>query len=141
MERLVAFDSVRQQLLAQCPAIQGCDEIPLAEAAGRCLDSDVIAADAYPSVALAASDGIAVRAEDSLGASPYNPLPVSAGGSVVEPGDALPEGVDAIAPWETVEAAGDSWTLLAEVDAGQGVCRPGQLLRAGTTALAAGRRL
>jgi molybdopterin molybdotransferase len=141
MERLVAFDSVRQQLLAQCPAIEGVDEIPLAEAAGRCLGSDVVAADAYPSVALAATDGVAVRAEDSVGASPYNPLPVSAGASVVEPGDDLPAGTDAVAPWETLEAAGDSWTLLDEVDAGQGVCRPGQLLRAGTAALAAGRCL
>lgn len=141
MERLVAFDLVRRQLLAQCSAIDEMEDTPLGEAAGRLLGADVVAADAHPPAAVAAADGIAVRAEDSVGASPYNPLPLSAGGSTVEPGDTLPAGADAVAPWETVEAAGDSWTLLAEVDAGQGVCRAGQLLQAGTTALAAGRRL
>lgn len=141
MERLVAFDSVRQQLLAQCPAIEQMEEVVLAEAAGRRLGADVVVAEAYPSTALAAADGVAVRAEDSVGASPYNPLPLSCGGSAVEPGAALPDGADAVAPWETVETAAGSWHLLAEVDAGQGVCRAGQLLQAGTAVLAAGRRL
>ncbi len=141
MERLVAFDSVRQQLLAQCPAIEQLEEVALAEAAGRRLGADVVVAEAYPSMALAAADGIAVRAEDSVGASPYNPLPLSAGGSTVEPGDALPDGTDAVAPWETVETEAGRRHLVAEVDAGQGVCRAGQLLQAGTAVLAAGRCL
>ncbi len=141
MERLVAFDPVRQHLLAQCTAIGDREEVPLSEATGRLLGADVVATDAYPPVALAAADGIAVHAEDSVGASPYNPLLLSAAGSVVESADVLPDGADAVAPWETVEAAGGSWTLVAEVDAGQGVCRRGQLLQAGAAALAAGRCL
>lgn len=142
MERLVAFDSVRQQLLARCPAVTEVEEVALEDAAGRRVAADIVSDGPWPATRLAASDGLAVRAEDSIGASPYNPLPLSPGsGAAVEPGDSLPPATDAVAPWDLVMVDGASQALIGEVDGRQGVCRPGQLLRQGDRVLAAGHRL
>lgn len=140
MERLVAFARARQQLLARCAAITESERIGVGQAAGRRLAETCTAPKAYPAQALAAMDGLAVRSADSIGASPYNPLPAGLGASV-EPGGALPAGADAVASWESVMAAGGTWTLLDEIDAGQGVCRVGQLLAAGAPVVQAERVL
>ncbi len=140
MQRLVAFDHARRLLAARCAAITETEEVALEQAAGRRLAAACAAEQAYPERALAAADGLAVRSADSVGASPYNPLPAGPG-VPVEPGAALPSGADAVAPWESVVADGSAWSLLGEIDAGQGVCRAGQLLAADAVALEAGRLL
>ncbi|MEX1080415.1 MAG: molybdopterin-binding protein [Halofilum sp. (in: g-proteobacteria)] len=140
MDRLVAFDRARQQLLARCTAIAETERVAIEQASGRRLGEACTTAGPYPARAVATTDGLAVNSAEGVGASPYNPLPAS-GVTAVEPGDALPAGSDAVAPWEEVTAEDGGWMLLGEVDAGQGVCRAGQLLGAGDTALEAGRVL
>src|SRR5260370_16049542 len=52
----------------------GAEAVPLADAAGRVLAAAVTATVAVPGFDRAAMDGYAVRAEETFGAGPYNPL-------------------------------------------------------------------
>jgi len=109
---------------------------PLAEAAGRVLSREVASRSDVPSFARAMMDGFALRAADTLGASPYNRLRLTLIGqsmpgrpfaSRVGKGQAvrimtgapLPEGADAVLPAELVEPQ------LAEILA-QGEVSPGK---------------
>ena len=51
----------------------GAEEVPLAEALGRVLASDVTSADDVPGFDNSAMDGYAVRAADTSGAGPESP--------------------------------------------------------------------
>jgi len=92
------------------------EEIPLADAAGRIIARQMLAASAMPVVDRAATDGLAVRASETLGASSYNPLsfrlvsPVELlpplGAVQVNAGDRLPGGADAILPLDHVSLKG-----------------------------------
>src|SRR5262245_57066511 len=57
-----------------CTAALGAEEVPLAQAAGRALARDVAAAADLPPCDRAAADGFALNADETVGASPYNPL-------------------------------------------------------------------
>jgi putative molybdopterin biosynthesis protein len=100
-------------------------DAPLAEALGRVTAAPVWALRSSPAYDAAAMDGIAVRAADTLGATETAPRPVSAF-AVVDTGDALPEGFDAVvmreqlhwedgvpevrgavAPWQHVRTIGE----------------------------------
>src|SRR5262245_5860071 len=82
------------------------DEVSLDEVAGRVLAADVTAPTDLPAFDRAAGDGFALRADETVGASGYNPLPFrlaeAAGGVAphravaVESGDPLPAGADAV---------------------------------------------
>jgi molybdopterin molybdotransferase len=88
------------------------EEIALTEAAGRVAAQQVLAASAVPAFDRAATDGLAVRASETLGASSYNPLSFrlaspdellpALGGVPVNAGDRLPGGADAILPLDHV---------------------------------------
>jgi putative molybdopterin biosynthesis protein len=100
-------------------------ETPLAEALGRVTAAPVWALRSSPAYDAAAMDGIAVRAADTLGATETSarPLPRFA---IVDTGDALPDGFDAVvmredlhwrggvpevraaaAPWQHVRTIGE----------------------------------
>ncbi|MCY2964909.1 MAG: molybdopterin molybdotransferase MoeA, partial [Planctomycetota bacterium] len=133
-------------------------ELPLREAAGCVLATDVISPLNVPRFARSMMDGFAVRSEETYGATSYNPLSlriigtclpgtpfpttVNSGEAVrIMTGAPLPLGTDAVVPVEQTELSGDDVRVLGEVSAGKHVGQVGEDLRSGETVLASGRVL
>jgi len=114
------------------------ERVPVAEAAGRVLAEDVAAWRASPPVAVAAMDGIAVRAADTAGA----PVLI-AGGDVafVDTGAPLPDGFDAVVRRERVEVDGAGAHVAEAVEAGADVRPAGEDIPADAALYGAGRVL
>jgi len=134
------------------------EAVPLGEAAGRVLAREMQSTVDVPGFARAMMDGYAVRAADTLGASPYNRLELSVvgeslpgspfGGSVaageavrITTGAPLPDGADAVLPVEVVDVQGDRVLAQGEVSPEKHVGRAGEDVAAGSTVLTAGRVL
>jgi len=81
------------------------ETVPVREALGRVTAEPVFARISSPSFHSAAMDGIAVRAEDTFGASPDRPLDLTVGDQAVyvNTGHLLPQGTNAIIMIENVE--------------------------------------
>jgi molybdopterin molybdotransferase len=122
------------------------------DAVGRVLAEPVVAPSDLPPVDQATADGAAVRAEDTVGASTYNPvglrllpfgeavLPFCA--TFVNIGQPLPRGADAIVPLDHVSAKGaDGCEVIDTVAAGDHVARKGSQIESGSSLLPAGRWL
>ncbi len=117
----------------------GTEEAAAAEAFGRVLGEDARASRPLPAGDIAALDGFAVRAEDSLGAGAYNPLSLPL--IAVAAGALMPAGTDAVAPLEQVETQAGRVVLIAPAAAGDNVERTGSTAAAGAILAAAGTRL
>ena len=130
----------------------GAEDVSIDEAAERVAARDVVASIEVPPSDIAVFDGLAVRAEDTIGASTYNPLSfhiLSCGNSLlpntgmhVRSGDALPRGADAIVPQEHVEqSSSNAFEVIEPIGPGSGVQRRGSQFSPGMTLLPAGRML
>jgi len=136
----------------------GAESVPLAEAAGRVLAEETISRVDVPAFDRSMMDGFAVRAADTLGASPYNRLELkvvgrsmpgspfvgqlAAGQAVrIMTGAPLPPGADAVLPAELIEIQADRILAQGDVSPGKHVGQIGEDIAAGTTVLAAGRML
>jgi molybdenum cofactor synthesis domain-containing protein len=88
------------------------EPIPVREALGRVLAGPVKALASVPAYHASAMDGIAVKASDTFGALPEKPvlLPLGAG-KMVDTGDPLPEGTDAVVMIEKVEETEEGWKI------------------------------
>ena len=87
-------------------------------------------------------DGIAVRAADTIGASPHSPLVIGRGSyEVVDTGDPLPEGFDAVVMREDVVVTDGNAELCAEVGPYHNVRSIGEDIVAHELVLSAGHRL
>jgi molybdopterin molybdotransferase len=134
------------------------EEVPVTDCAGRVLARRIDAPVDVPGFDRAAMDGFAVVAEDSFGASPDDPLPLSIAGESrpghpfdgkVEKGQAVrimtgapvPSGADAVIPAEVTREERSTVQLLAPITPGKNVGRRGGDVRRGAPALAEGRRL
>jgi molybdopterin molybdotransferase len=134
------------------------ERLPVVEAAGRVLARDVKSEVDVPAFARSMMDGFAVRASDTLGASPYNRLrldvvgqslpgrpfegTLAAGQAVrIVTGAPLPEGADAVLPVEMVEIGQRRIHAHGEVSPGKHVGRVGEDVAAGTAVLPEGRVL
>jgi molybdopterin molybdotransferase len=134
------------------------EEVSLLDAAGRVLAHDVVSRVNVPGFARAMMDGFAVVAEGTLGASPYNPLPlrilgtslpsvafegrVAPGGAVrIMTGAPLPDGADAVLPFENSQTDGQRVLVLGEVSPGKHVGQLGEDVRAGDVVQRAGHVL
>jgi len=135
------------------------ESVHVAQAGGRVLVSAVESPVDVPPFARAMMDGYALCADDTLGASSYNRLPLRVVGEClagtetdieVHPGEAarimtgapLPAGADAVLPVEQTESEGEKKVLVQDaVSPGKHVGTPGEDIRRGTTVLPAGRRL
>jgi molybdopterin molybdotransferase len=115
--------------------------IETAAALGRTLAADVTAPRARPATALALRDGIAVRADATLDASSYAPVTLGGPPAVLEIGDPIPAGADAVASPDTVEMRGGLAHALAPLAPGDGVLPAGADAAAGEALWSAGRRL
>lgn len=116
VQQLLSVAEARERILAQFDPLPG-ERVGLAEAAGRVLAENVVAAQPVPAFANSSMDGYAVRAADVAGATPEGPveLPVCgdiAAGAGVPPdlpagaamrimtGAPVPAGADAVVPVE-----------------------------------------
>lgn len=134
------------------------EAIPVTEAAGRILHTDVASQIDVPQFRRAMMDGYAVQAADTHGASPYNRLALKVIGqclpgqrpaSKVSRGQALrimtgaatPPGADAILPAEKAECDGEQIYALASVAAGKHIGEVGEDVGAGQLLFSSGRRL
>lgn len=134
------------------------EEVVVTESAGRVLAESVVSRFNVPGFARAAMDGYAVRGEDTFGASTYNPLrlrivgeslPARPSETSVETGCAvrimtgapLPTGADAVLPAEMASEAAGELRVAEPISPGRHVGRMGEDVTAGSTVLAAGRRL
>ena len=120
--------------------------VPLDEAAGLVLAEDVVAADDVPAFDNSAMDGFAVRSADLVDA-PVGELVV---GDLVGPGMAttvmtgqpIPDGADAVVPWEQVERLESGRIRVLEpVPAGRSIRPRAGDVAAGSTVLRAGARV
>jgi molybdopterin molybdotransferase len=134
------------------------ETVPAAEACGRVLAAAVVAEVAVPGFDRAAMDGYAVRAEETFGAGPYNPLELRVAGQAlpgrpfagrVAPGQAVrimtgapvPDGADAVVPVEVAQEEGDVLRVTDPVPPGRHVGRRGEDVEPGRPVLPAGRVL
>lgn len=132
--------------------------VPVTECAGRVLAADVTSGVDVPPFRRATMDGYAVRAEDTYGASPYNPVllvlrgsampgaepapPVEAGRACrIMTGAAVPEGATAVLRAEDATAHNGSLEVRAPVPEGRNIGRAGEDIEAGTIVLRRGRRI
>lgn len=131
------------------------EDVPLDGAAGRVLAADVTApTDLWP-FSRAAMDGYAVRAEDGAQASSHRPISLRVVGEAfagatpgpgitqgtavrIATGAQIPEGSDAVIPYEQVQASEDVIVVSSAVPAGKHIFRAGEDARRGETILAAG---
>lgn len=136
----------------------GAESIPIRAAAGRSLAAPIQSDRDVPTFDRSMMDGIALRATDTLGASPYNrlrlqligeSLPGRPATSAVGPGQALkimtgapiPVGADAVLPAERIEWGDDCAWVLDEVPPGKNVGCRGEDIVQGAELLPLARRL
>jgi molybdopterin molybdotransferase len=133
-------------------ARRGREFVPVSEAAGRVLAEDVTATLDVPPFHQATFAGIALRAQETIGAGSYNPLSfrlvepgeaLPAGGAVyLDAGDILPGGADAVVRLENVQQdAPGNGEIIEAVAPGQGIERAGSHVVRGETLFRAGQRL
>jgi putative molybdopterin biosynthesis protein len=127
---------------AGCPERVEAVRLPLAQAVGRVTAEAVWALRSSPPFDAAAMDGIAVRAADTIGASETAPVLLARGKYVVlDTGDPLPDGFDAVVMREHVHYEGDRAELRAAVPPYQHVRSIGEDVSARELLLPAGHRL
>ncbi len=134
------------------------ERVPILELAGRVLAGDIASDFDVPGFPRAMMDGFALTAADTLGAAPYNRLPLQITGEVlpgrefptaVETGQAVkimtgapvPIGADAVLPAEKVEVEEDRLYAMGEVAPGKHVGRAGEDVAVGSVVLPKGRHL
>ena len=132
----------------------GAESVPLEEAAGRTLAADLVALRTQPPFAASAMDGYAVRAADVASVpATLNLVGRSVAGQRAEcavgsgeavrifTGAPVPEGADAIAIQENVDANGDRITVRESVGVGRFIRPAGLDFLAGSILLRAGHRI
>jgi molybdopterin molybdotransferase len=135
----------------RCVPVTGAEEVGIAQADGRIVETDIVAGIDVPAADNSAVDGYAVRyAGDPRR---FALVGVSAAGRpfdrLLTPGEAVriftgaipPDGVDAIAMQEEVRRDGDLIAIPVELPAQANIRRAGEDIAAGATVFAAGRRL
>lgn len=128
-----SVDEALQLFLESFSPLRHTEEVPLEACAGRVLAEPVISGRAVPHYRRAAMDGYAVRASDTSGASPANPVflqlsdEVEEGTSMwVHTGAVLPEGADAVVIVEDTGTAGDMVEIRSQVHPGKNVGQIGE---------------
>lgn len=111
--------------------------VALAGAAGRVLGTPVTSPIDWPGADCAATDGYAVQAAETEGASEYNPLSLQRH-ALTAAGQPMPAGTDAVLPFSSAQSSGPLLEVLAPIARGAGVDRRGSGLRMGSMAVGAG---
>jgi molybdopterin molybdotransferase len=131
------------------------ERVPLRDALGRTLASDVPAPGPVPAFAGSAMDGYAIRAADSAGATAQHPVTLALVGEAraghparmalasgeaiaISTGAPLPEGADAVIRVEDTRREDSRVSLLCAVASRADVRGPGEDIAAGSTVLSRG---
>src|SRR5262249_30764821 len=127
------------------------EQIPIAEAEGRILAEDLAATIDLPPFSRARADGFALRANETVGANPYNPLAFRLTPGAVElpansvvrvkSGDAVPLGADAVVRMEHADLTAEVVAIIDPVAAGNEVDSAGCHCERGGMLLSSGRCL
>jgi molybdopterin molybdotransferase len=132
------------------------ETVPFQQALGRTLARDIVSNEEVPSFHKSAMDGYALRAAETFGASPTDPIsfrvvgevyPGEVGNLYVGSGEAVrimtggvfPEGADAVLMAEHATDGGDVVLAQAPVVPGRNVARAGEDIRKGDMVLERGR--
>lgn len=127
---------------AGCPPRVEAEEVTLADAVGRVTAGGVWARRSSPPFDAAAMDGVALRAAATVGASETRPLRLEGDAfAVVDTGDPLPDGFDAVVMREHVQRQGDAVLLRTAAPPYQHVRSIGEDVSAGELLLPEGHRL
>ncbi|MGQ0623693.1 MAG: molybdopterin biosynthesis protein [Sporichthyaceae bacterium] len=127
-------------LAAGCPPRTGLETVDVVDAVGRVCAEAVWAARSSPAFDSSAMDGIAVRAADTAAATETTPT-VLANFVIVDTGDPLPDGFDAVVMREHVHHTDAGAEVRAAVPPYQHVRSIGEDISAGELLLPAGHRL
>jgi putative molybdopterin biosynthesis protein len=127
---------------AGCPVRLPAIRVPVQDAAGLVTAEPVWATRSSPPFDAAGMDGIAVRAADTIGASETTPVLLPPDGyDVVDTGDPMPDGRDAVVMREHVHYQGDQAELRAASPPYQHVRSIGEDVSAAELLLPEGHRL
>jgi putative molybdopterin biosynthesis protein len=127
---------------AGCPDRLPAERVPVQDAAGRVTAGPVWATRSSPPFDAAGMDGIAVRAADTLGASETTPVYLPAAAyDVVDTGDPMPPGRDAVVMREHVHYRGSEAELRTAVAPYQHVRSIGEDVSTAELLLPEGHRL
>ena len=158
IKETIPLDEAKQLIAEASRPIDRVDRIAIVDANGRVAAADVAATRDVPPFSRAGMDGYAVRAEDTFGASRYEPrtlrviekvytgqmptLVVESGTAIeIATGAPMPQGADAVVMVEETEKAGDAVRVLTPVYPRQNVGRQGADIVAGQTVMARGEVL
>ncbi|HII79335.1 MAG TPA: molybdopterin molybdenumtransferase MoeA, partial [Methanosarcina sp.] len=126
LKERTSVDEALQLFLESFSSLRRTEEVSLEDCAGRVLAESVISGRDVPHYRRVAMDGYAVRASDTPGASPANPVLLQLSDSVeegtsvwVHTGAALPEGADAVVMVEDTVTVGDMVEIRAQVHPGR----------------------
>lgn len=137
---MMPFRSASDALAAVCrPA--GPVRVGAPDGLHRILADAVHAQDAVPGAPIALVEGWAVAAHETLGASPYAPVPAGIAPVRVACGDVLPQFADAVLPLAGVAEGPMGLEILAAAAPGENVRRRAGDLAPGEVILTAGERL
>ncbi|MCC4769053.1 molybdopterin molybdenumtransferase MoeA [Methanosarcina sp. DH2] len=128
-----SVDEALQLFLESISPLRHTDEVPLEACAGRVLAESVVSGRDVPHYRRAAMDGYAVRASDTQGSSPANPVLLQLSDSIeegtsmwVHTGAALPDGANAVVMVEDTVTTGDMVEIRAQVYPGRNVGQVGE---------------
>jgi len=155
IKETIPLEEARQLIADACRPIERTERVVLVDANGRVAAADVASTRDVPPFSRAGMDGYAVRAEDTFGASRYEPktlrviekvytgqVPsrtIEAGTAVeIATGAPMPAGGDAVVMVEETEKAGDAVRVLTPVYPRQNVGRQGADIVVGQTVIARG---
>lgn len=155
IKETIPLEEARQLIAEACKPIERSERIRIVDANGRVAAADVASTRDVPPFSRAGMDGYALRAEDTFGASRYEPKTLRVIEKVytgevptttIEPGTAveiatgapMPPGADAVVMVEETEHAGENVRILTPVYPRQNVGRQGADIVAGQTVIARG---
>lgn len=158
LTRLISHEAALRILLKASRPISRTDRVPLSQATGRVLASDLRAVVDVPGFHRAAMDGYALRARDLAAASHGNPIELRLAGTVhagarkaprvapgtcvqVATGAPLPPGADAMVPVERTRGKGRRIRFESPVRVGAHVSRRASDMRRGERVLRRGQAL
>lgn len=150
---LLPLSDALQGMLEQLACCCDSEQLPLPEALGRVLASDIASPLAVPPFDNSAMDGYAVRLSDLTSGTPLIMAGKAFAGQPYQgewpaghcvrimTGAPVPEGTDAVVMQEETLADGDRITFLAQPEPGQNIRRTGSDIGKGACVLPAGTRL
>ncbi len=151
---MLSVEEARERVLAAFDVLEA-ERVPVLEALGRVLAEDTVARVDIPPHDNSAMDGYAVRAADTVGASPQSPVPlrviadlpagyvaeaeVGSGAAIrIMTGAPIPAGADGVVRVEDTVSSGDWVEIAVSIQPGQFVRPAGEDVRRGDLVLPRG---